>query len=179
MHTTTSVNEQAQESRWPPLGWITKKVAAERLKISESRAAALTIGATDPLSGSIRSRIERDPSSRTGQRVSLFHEGDVERLIFERSNPQESKLPAKVDKPNPYEVSALSSFLQSAAVAKPWIPLDEAAAYSGLPKSLLLHLIRQRKLAAFDCGPRPGGRYRVKRSDLDALEGEKLCTNLS
>jgi hypothetical protein len=78
---------------WPPVGWLTKKVAAERLNLSESRVAAL--GGDDR---SIHIIMSRHPQYH--QNVTLFHEGDVERFAFNRDNPtQVAKIPAKIDKP--------------------------------------------------------------------------------
>ncbi|HUD98633.1 MAG TPA: helix-turn-helix domain-containing protein [Bryobacteraceae bacterium] len=50
-----------------------------------------------------------------------------------------------------------------------WLSLPEAAAYTGLPQSALRKLLASRKLAALDTGPRLGGRWRIKRSDLDNI----------
>lgn len=52
-----------------------------------------------------------------------------------------------------------------------WVTAEQAASITGLPASVLAGLIKSAALKAIDCGPRPGGRYRIKRSDLDALEG--------
>jgi excisionase family DNA binding protein len=51
----------------------------------------------------------------------------------------------------------------------PWLTLDEAAVYSGLPVSYLQKQIDDGCLAAIDVGVRPGGRYRVARRDLDTI----------
>jgi excisionase family DNA binding protein len=53
----------------------------------------------------------------------------------------------------------------------PWITIDEAAEVSGLPASCIKTLIEAKQLPAIDVGPRPGGRWRVKRTDLEKLEG--------
>jgi excisionase family DNA binding protein len=50
-----------------------------------------------------------------------------------------------------------------------WLSMPEAAAYTGLPQSTLRKLVASRKLPALDIGPRLGGRWRMKRSDLDAI----------
>jgi excisionase family DNA binding protein len=50
-----------------------------------------------------------------------------------------------------------------------WLCLAEAAAYTGLPQSTLRKLVASRKLPALDTGPRRGGRWRIKRSDLDNI----------
>jgi excisionase family DNA binding protein len=50
-----------------------------------------------------------------------------------------------------------------------WLSLAEAAAYTGLPQSTLRKLLASRKLLGLDTGPRFGGRWRIKRSDLDEI----------
>ena len=56
----------------------------------------------------------------------------------------------------------------------PWLTLDQAATYTGLPAAVLLHLVKGRRLRALDVGVREGGRYRVRRTDLDQIEGELI-----
>jgi excisionase family DNA binding protein len=56
---------------------------------------------------------------------------------------------------------------------KPWLTLAGAAEYSGLPASHLLAAIESGELAARDVGVRPGGHWRVRRLDLDAIEGKR------
>jgi excisionase family DNA binding protein len=53
---------------------------------------------------------------------------------------------------------------------RPWLTVDEAADYSGLPASFLLSLIDGKRLGALDVGVRAGGRYRVARRDVDAIK---------
>jgi excisionase family DNA binding protein len=50
-----------------------------------------------------------------------------------------------------------------------FLTLDEASVYIQLPKSHLERLIKTSMLRFHDVGPRPGGRYRVTRQDLDKL----------
>ncbi|MGC9948468.1 MAG: excisionase family DNA-binding protein [Bryobacteraceae bacterium] len=50
-----------------------------------------------------------------------------------------------------------------------WLSLAEAAAYTGLPQSILRKMLANRKLPGLDTGPRFGGRWRIKRSDLDNI----------
>ena len=163
---------QEPKSSWPPSGWLTREQAAERLKLSKSRVAALGGGA-DPKPGEIHTAGQKSPYS--GQNCTLYHAGDVERIAFERENPGgASRVPAIVKTPNPYETSALARLTEETAFpAKPWLTIDESAAYLGLPASIIQKLVESGKLPALDCGPRPGGRWRVKRSDLDALEGDR------
>lgn len=52
---------------------------------------------------------------------------------------------------------------------RPWLTVEEASVYSGLPASYLLRQIEDGCLAAIDVGIRPGGRYRVARRDLDTI----------
>ncbi len=193
MHPAT---QSSQEPSWPPSGWLTKQQAAERLNLSTSRVFALGEA------GTIKTQRLKSPTS--GQFVAIFHAGDIERVIFERENPDKvSKLPAKLDKP---EVDPLTELFQktglmgvrglprierptTADIARnieawvdrplkpptPWITVVEAAEYSGLPVSVIERLIKSATLPAIDCLnaiPRTAGRWRVKRSDLDALEGQ-------
>jgi excisionase family DNA binding protein len=53
--------------------------------------------------------------------------------------------------------------------ASQWLSLAEAAAYTGLPQTTLRKLLASRKLPGLDTGPRVGGRWRIKRSDLDDI----------
>ena len=106
-------------------------------------------------------------------------------LIFERDHPNEvPKLPAKVEKLSAFgcvfadgSLHALRSMdspqmLQLVAL-KPWLTIHEAADSSGLPASAIKALILSGQLPGIDCGPRPGGRWRVKRVDLEKLEGHR------
>jgi len=54
-----------------------------------------------------------------------------------------------------------------------WLTLAEAAEYSGLPASHLRSAIGIGELPARDVGPRPGGHWRVRRLDVDAIEGKR------
>ncbi len=172
------VKQATQETLWPPGGWLTKKEAAERLGLSESRVAAMgVIGRLDQEIRPNDIRTSRGRSPDSNQTVTLFNEGDVERVIFNRKNPAEvAKVPARLNKPS-FEDLAMGAYvksIQDASVsARPWITVLEAAEYSGLSASAIEKLIKSKQLAALDCGPRPGGRYRVKRTDLDKLEGTR------
>lgn len=158
------ITQDTQEP-FPPPGWITKPEAAKRLNRSESRVSNIE---------GIRKQLVRHPKSQ--QFVNLCHEGDVERILYAREHPGEvSRVPAKADKPNPFGVSALSKLFREPdePAFKPWLTVAEAAGYTGLPKSMIEYLIAVRSLSALDCGPRPGGKYRIKRTDLDAIEGDR------
>jgi len=169
----------ASQDSWPPPGWLTRKQAAERLNLSPSRIAALNGGA-NPKPGEIHTSGQKSPYS--GQNCTLYHAGDVERLAFERENPAElsrvtvplipSAAPARHIEYPPIDIPALVAEMKSNQL-KPWLTIEESAAYLGLPASIIQKLVESGKLPALDCGPRPGGRWRVKRSDLDALEGDR------
>ena len=51
----------------------------------------------------------------------------------------------------------------------PWLTLEEAAVYSGLPGDYLELQIRAGRLGALDVSVGPAGGYRVARRDLDAI----------
>jgi len=163
------------QDSWPPPGWLTRKQAAERLNLSPSRIAALNGGA-NPKPGEIHTSGQKSPYS--GQNCTLYHAGDVERLAFERENPAEvSRVPVPLVAPlvplhNPHP--AYDSWSPQ-VMSNPnlWLTVDQAAKVCGLPASIIQKLVESGKLPALDCGPRPGGRWRVKRTDLDALEGDR------
>jgi excisionase family DNA binding protein len=71
--------------------------------------------------------------------------------------------------PDPSQAGVLSSYHAPIYHASQWLCFAEAAAYTGLPQSTLRKLLANRKLPALDTGPRFGGRWRFKRSDLDAI----------
>jgi excisionase family DNA binding protein len=55
------------------------------------------------------------------------------------------------------------------AKMRPWLTIAEAADYTGLPESFLLHMIEEGDLPALDVGVRPGGKWRVSRRALDGI----------
>ncbi|HXM43776.1 MAG TPA: helix-turn-helix domain-containing protein [Bryobacteraceae bacterium] len=87
--------------------------------------------------------------------------------------PQSRKLAARETRALPFPGSSQAgeASVFQAPVYHPgqWLSLPEAAAYTGLPQSTLRKLLGSRKLPALDTGPRLGGRWRIKRSDLDAI----------
>ncbi|MGO4882925.1 MAG: helix-turn-helix domain-containing protein [Bryobacteraceae bacterium] len=89
------------------------------------------------------------------------------------SNSQSRKLAARetraVTSPETSPAGATSVFQAPIYHPGQWLSLPEAAAYTGLPQSTLRKLVAGRKLPALDTGPRLGGRWRIKRSDLDNL----------
>ena len=182
-----STQKALEEPTWPPDGWITKKEAADRLNLSEPRIAAM---AGD---GTLESRKERNPVSK--QVVTLINAVAVDRLGFERENPNEvtkalAAKPEKREKPTDAAVMqaegrALPTWLQQALQElqplkapqpKPWLTLDEAEAFSGLTKNYLRKRAgaREGELTRGDgikdMGKHaPGGRWRFHRDSLAAV----------
>jgi excisionase family DNA binding protein len=156
----TTKLETAVAARDP---WISTREAGKRLDISQRRVQELA------QSGALRSAQQRDPASR--QMMVVVDAEDVERLRQERKNPV--TLPAI-----PRDPSALVRRVPAAPVVQTAIPatifynLAEAAAYTGLPESFLLEAILAGELRALYVGIRAGGRWRVKRTDLDAIQGK-------
>lgn len=155
--------------------WINKNEAAERLKLS-------TRAVLDAASkGKIRSEKQRD--TKTRQLAVMLNAADVERYAYEREHPEESqansavparRMPGGSDRLVPAGSSIMMDWIDLNVKPKhlhPWLTIQEASDYSGLPKSTIEKLIHAGQLKAIDCGPRPGGKYRIKRIDLDALEG--------
>jgi len=90
-----------------------------------------------------------------------------------QSNPQSRRLAGRdtraVAFPDVSHAGVTSAFEAPIYHPAQWLSLPEAAAYTGLPQSTLRKLLASRKLPALDTGPRLGGRWRIKRSDLDNL----------
>jgi excisionase family DNA binding protein len=74
-----------------------------------------------------------------------------------------------IEFPGPSQAGAGSVFQAPFYHPGQWLCLAEAAAYTGLPQSTLRKLLANRKLPGLDTGPRLGGRWRIKRSDLDDI----------
>jgi len=87
----------------------------------------------------------------------------------ETGKPRTGARSQPVKLPTPMQAGPSHAFEPPIYHPGQWLSLPEAAAYTGLPQSTLRKLIASRKLLALDVGPRPGGRWRVKRSDLDAI----------
>lgn len=148
--------------------YISKRRAAEALGISPRRLLELS------QSGRIKRHYHNDP--QTHRRAAVFARPDVERLAAERiqAAPQSAAsvaIPGGTLRPSSQAI-ALPAL---EAPARPWLTVDEAAEYTGLPASFLSARIVDGKLAALDVGVRSGGRWRVNRRDLDAIAGEALA----
>jgi hypothetical protein len=175
--------------------WLDKKHAAEVLGMSTRSVLAM---AAD---GRIQSKRERD--EHTKQMSVKLHAGDVERLRYERAHPevvggrapQSSMQTLQGEQPRtlqtvrkaPPSDDLTAALLRVIAPPAPpvnrWMELDQAAEYSGLSRRLLVHLIHQGRLPAFqdvsikidgEKRARTGSSWRVCRRDLDALQGETV-----
>ena len=160
----------------PQVEWITKDAAAQELNLSVRRIQDLAKGEK------IKSKLEKNPA--TGHKTLMLDAGSV--AAYQAQQEQAANLPAVLRSngaSNDFnKIARLAAEVfrhddPPAKFGKPdasWLTLDQAALYSGLPRSFLRSLIDSGKLAAFDTGPRSGGRYRVAKKDLDALQGERL-----
>lgn len=156
--------------------WLTKAEAAKRLDVSERRILEFA------QAGVLESAKQRDPAS--GQMATVIHAGAVERFKDQRDQPR----PAEPRDPQAVAVhrAAVKKPAEPGGIAPPqtaaqpaplcaWLTLEQAETYTGLPASELLSYIKVGNLLALDVGVRPGGRYRVKRADLDAIEGMRFA----
>jgi excisionase family DNA binding protein len=144
--------------------YISKQIAAQWLGLSVRRVLELSN------TGAIRRRQVTDPVTKRRQTVLLAR--DVQRAVVDG---QKRLVAFRGSATAAGEVAALPPLrppVQPAAPVsdRPWLTVDEAADYSGLPASFLLGMIEEKRLGALDVGVRAGGRYRVSRRDIDAIK---------
>ena len=143
----------------PSKEYVSKEIAADRLGLSVRRVLELSAR------GLLKRRTVRDPVTKREQTVFLA--ADVDRVIDGQRRAVAYRVGAA-------EVAALPPPPASSAPPPPnttWLTLEEAAAYCGLPVSYIQKQIDAGCLTFIDVGPRPGGRYRVTRRDLDMISG--------
>ena len=147
--------------------YISKQLAAESLGLSPRRL--LEISQT----GQIKRRYARDPVTK--RRQAIFRAADVARLADEIASRKCSVRPEAAARSESAALSHIRTvppaLPQLERPARPWLTVDEAADYTGLPASFLASMIAAGKLAALDVGVRAGGRWRVNRRDLDGIKG--------
>lgn len=144
--------------------YLTKDVAAKRSGRSVRRLLELAN------SGRIQKKLIRDPA-KGNREIALFLASDIALLA-------KGKLPAAQQNglqiSGPVRPVAALPQSETASVipptSRPWLTVAEAADYSGLPASFLVHLVETGKLAALDVGVRPGGRWRIARRDVDGIK---------
>ena len=147
----------------PAPEYVSKQIAAERLGLSVRRVLELS------LSGAIKRRQVLDPVTK--RRQTVFAAQDIQRAVAEgkRLVPvrgaagEVAAVPPVQATPAPLQVSD-----------RPWLTVEEAADYSGLPASFLLGMVEGGRLPALDVGVRPGGRYRIARRDVDAIQASTI-----
>lgn len=159
--------------------WLTKYEAGARLNLGERRVLDYV------QAGALKATRQLD--AETGRRRVMIDAGDVERLVDERSRPAALTAVARTSRNgNNGSTSEGAAPVARPALALPapalphapalpncsWLNVDEAAAYTGLPAGFLLARIKEATLPCLDVGVRPGGRYRLKRSDLDSIQGK-------
>jgi excisionase family DNA binding protein len=150
--------------------WLSKDEAAKRLNISTRRVLEYASA------GALQSTKFRNPATHHWQ-VKL-HAGDVEKLRDERMLPQTAaargRLALTTSTPNETGLAKHAAEVAARSSPRPWLTLHQAEEYTGLPESALLALIGSGALPALDVGVRPGGKWRVKRTDLDGIEGRRF-----
>lgn len=137
--------------------YLTKEVAAKRSGRSVRRLLELAAA------GKVRKKIVQDPRNNN-RPISLFNAADIDALARGETSTAmvlQAKAPPVPFAAMPQRAAPISD--------RPWLTLDEAADYSGLPASFLLGMIKRKKLPALDVGPRKGGRWRVAKRDIDAI----------
>ena len=150
--------------------YISKQLAAEALGLSPRRL--LEISQT----GQIKRRYARDPVTK--RRQAIFRAADVARLADEIASRKCAVRPEAAERSESAALSHIRTvppaLPQLERPARPWLTVDEAADYTGLPASFLSSMITGGKLAALDIGSwrrKVGGRLRVNRRDLDGIKG--------
>ena len=141
----------------------------EWLPVSEACAAL----------GKSQSTIERIPSERLRSRLEprpgrkperMYYASDVERIKHEDADKENHRVPA-VKAPAQFAiapdtitalVNAVTEYRNAPPAQKLWLSLEEAAAYSGLGRSILKRLAKR-------AGPH--GAWRISRKSLEAFEG--------
>lgn len=171
---------------------LTKQVAADRLNLSVRRLQELAAA------GKFTRHRRFDPETK--REVFMFDAAEVQAMAdlkeynvvpapaasdrkFVDSRPIDYRAADAAARVNALAVRErrppLDEYdLDDAAVVRPWLTIAGAADYSGLPASYLLGLIAAGELKARNVGPRPGGRWRVAKRELDAIEGVSVLIPL-
>lgn len=176
--------------------WYSKQEAGERLgtpqrPLSPRRVLELA------KAGKIVSDRFHDP--KTGQMIVKINAGSLERYLDERGVRQSApdltaQTSQKTADPSTWtaadgitkRVSELVQLTKLLREREPvpndeppsgrlWLTLGEAEDYTGLPATILLRMIQAGVLPTIDVGIRRGGRWRVRRVDLDRIEGRLIC----
>jgi excisionase family DNA binding protein len=145
---------------------LTKELAAEQLGLSVRRLMELSA------EGKPKRYREVDPETK--REAVMFRFEEIKQMREESTAAPVPNALARVARRFAIEAPAEASAAAPSNGDRPWVTLDDAADYTGLPASVLQRLIEAGRLPAIDVGVRPGGHWRVKRSDLDAIQGDRL-----
>jgi hypothetical protein len=137
-----------------------KQIAAKYLNLSVRQLMEIS------LNGRLKRHKQFDPGTR--REAAMFLRADIEALKREWTPAPDSQL--AIVRP----VALAPEAAAPPAAPQHWVTLAEAAGVSGLPAAVLLRLVRDERLPAIDCGPRAGGRYRVRRDALGAIGGDAI-----
>lgn len=152
-----------------PPDYVSKQLAAARLGLSVRRVLELST------TGAIRRRQVMDPVTK--RRQTVLSALDIEQVAVDAE-----KRPTAYRGGAAGEVAVLPPLqpqLQAAAPApahpdRPWLTVEEAEHYSGLPANFLMRMIADGRLPALDVGVRAGGRYRIARRDMDGIKAPQF-----
>jgi hypothetical protein len=142
--------------------FMTKEIAADLLHLSPRRVLELAS------EGKIRTSETYNPETK--RRQTVLSAEDVKRLAGERTS---SALVLAAAPPQPAASPQLQPEEPSPNPHPLWLTIDQAEVFSGLPAEHIEQSIASGELAARDVGIRRGVRcrWRVKRSDLEAMQG--------
>lgn len=154
--------------------WYSKEEAGVRLGTQERPLSARRVLELAK-EGRIQSDRIRDP--KTNQMSVRIHAGSVERYIDGRkvTVPCEVREVREPRTPQSFSSQLAARTADLAQPARLWLTLQEAVEYSGLPADVLRAFISIGNLPALDIGPRRrGGRWRIRRVDLERLEAIQI-----
>jgi len=140
---------------------LTKQVAASRLGLSVRRVMEMS---TD---GKFTRHRAFDPV--TNRDAVMFDAAEIDAYKAQSTPAAAPRLLAPAAEP----IAEFDLDDDGRGSGRLWLTLAEAAAYSGLPASHLLAAIDTGELGARDVGVRPGGHWRVRRLDLDAIKAKR------
>jgi excisionase family DNA binding protein len=150
---------------------LTKQIAAERLGLSVRRVMELSND------GTFTRHRAFDPDTK--REAVMFDADEVEKFKASASATPAPYDPSRGLAVRPrlpldeYDIDDGDELHDLRGAGRLWLTLAEAAEYSGLPASILQAMVEVGELAALDVGVRPGGHWRVRRLDLDAIEGKR------
>jgi excisionase family DNA binding protein len=139
---------------------LTKQLAAEALGLSVRRIMELSA------EGLLTRHRALDPATK--REAVMFDVREIERM-----KQSAAAAPSPLLLGPGAAAAAIESEENYDAPLRLWLTLSQAAEYSGLPASVLSRFIDQGRLPAIDVGVRPGGHWRVRQLDLDAIEGDR------